>query len=88
MTIRPAGLAPGVLGLVLAWTGGLAIARLTGATPVVIVLAAAVVWFAGALAAGYLVLRKVSVGAVALPPIVTAGAEFPVRVEVRSTRPT
>ena len=87
LTTRPSGLAPGVLGIVLAWTGGLAIARLTGATPVVIVLAAAVVWFAGALLAGYLVLRKVSVGAVAMPPIVTAGDEFPILVDVRSTRP-
>jgi hypothetical protein len=87
LTTRPAGLAPGVLGLALAWTGGLAIARLTGATPVVIGLAAAVVWFAGALAAGYLALRKVSVGPVVLPPIVTTGAEFPVRVEVSSPRP-
>ena len=41
LTTRPSGLAPGVLGLALAWAGGLAIARLTGATPVVIVLAAA-----------------------------------------------
>lgn len=87
LTIRPSGLAPGVMGILLAWTGGLAIARLTGATPVVIVLAAAVVWFAGALAAGYLALRKVSVGAIVVPPIVTAGAEFPIRVDVHSTRP-
>jgi transglutaminase-like putative cysteine protease len=87
LTTRPSGLAPGVLGLGLAWAGGLAIARLTGATPVVIVLAAALVWFAGAFVAGYLVLRRASVGDVVVPPIATAGAEFPIRVDVRSTRP-
>lgn len=75
------------MGLALAWAGGLAIARLTGATAVVIVLAAAVVWVAGAIVAGYLTLRKVSVGEARLPPIVTAGAEFPVRVEVSARRP-
>lgn len=37
---RPSGLSAGGLALVLAWIGGLAIAQLTGATPVVIVLAA------------------------------------------------
>jgi hypothetical protein len=80
-------LAPGVLGLALAWAGGLAIARLTGATPVVIVLAAALVWFVGASLAGYLALRRVSVSEVAAPAIATAGAEFPIRVDVRSTAP-
>ena len=87
LTTRPSGLAPGVLGLALAWAGGLAIARLTGATPVVIVLAAALVWFAGASVAGYLALRKVSVGDVVVPPIATAGAGFPIRADIRSTRP-
>ena len=86
LTVRPSGLAPGVLGLALAWAGGLAIARLTGATPVVIVLAAALVWFAGASVAGYLALRRVSVGDVVVPAIATAGAEFPIRVEIRSPK--
>ncbi len=87
LTTRPTGVAPGVMGLALAWAGGLAIARLTGATPVVIVLAAGVVWCAGAVAAGYLTLRKVTVGGVVVPPVVTAGEQFPVRAEVRSPRP-
>ena len=87
LTTRPSGLAPGVLGLALAWAGGLAIARLTGATPVVIVLAAALVWFTGASVAGYLVLRKVSVGKAVVPPVVTAGAEFPIRIDIRSPMP-
>ena len=87
LTTRPTGVAPGVMGLALAWAGGLAIARLTGATPVVIVLAAGVVWCAGAVVAGYLTLRKVAVGDVVLPPIVTAGDRFPVRAELRASRP-
>ena len=85
--IALSGVSAGAFGLVLAWAGGVAIARLTGATPVVIVLAIGLVWFAASVLAGWLALRTVKVGVVSMPPLVTAGDAFPVRVDVRSKSP-
>ncbi len=86
-TARPAGLSAGTLGVVMAWIGGLAIARLTGATPVVILLAASLVWFTAALFAGYLALRNVVVGQLSMPPLSTATEAFPIGLELHSSAP-
>lgn len=83
---RPDGCAPGVAGLALAWLGGVAIARLTGATAVVICLAvlasAAVVAGLG----GWLTVRRAEVTGVALPSESTAGTPVAMVVDVASTR--
>jgi hypothetical protein len=84
---RPIGVAAGGLGLLLAWAGGLAIARLTGATPVVIVLAAAAVWFVAAVVAGWRAVAAVEVCRVVFPPAVTVGEEVSVVCEVSAGRP-
>ncbi len=84
---RPAGVSAGTLGVVMAWIGGLAIARLTGATPVVILLAASLVWFTAALFAGYIALRNVVVGQLSMPPLSTATEAFPIGLELHSGAP-
>jgi transglutaminase-like putative cysteine protease len=84
---RPVGLSAGSLGLLLAWVGGAAIARLTGATPVVIVLVAGAVWAGIAAAAGWFAIRRARVGAVSMPPFSTAGEGFPIRAEISADRP-
>ena len=55
---RPTGLSPGAFALVAAWTVALAIARLTGAAAVVIVLGAGFVGMVWAAAAGWFRLRS------------------------------
>ena len=70
MTVpRPFGVAAGGLGLLLAWGGGAAIARLTGSTPVVIVLAAGAVWFLASVLAGWVGVISVRVDSVTVPPL-------------------
>lgn len=59
--IRPAGLARGSLAFVAAWAVGLAIARLTGAAAVVLLLVATVVAFLGAALAGWWRLRRLTI---------------------------
>ncbi len=53
MKQRLVGASPGVGGLVFAWFGGVAIVRLTGATPVVLVLAAGAVLGVAAIVSGW-----------------------------------
>jgi hypothetical protein len=77
---RPDGLAPGTAGLGLAWFGGLAIAHLTGATPVVLVLAAGAVAAAFAAGAGWWTVRRAVVRGVVLPARATAGEPVPLAV--------
>ena len=84
---RPVGLSAGVLGLVLAWFGGAAIVRLTGAAPVMLVLAGGFVVLVAASFTGVLTLLRCRVGSVELPTSSTLGELVPVRVEVRSPRP-
>lgn len=83
---RPVGLSAGTAGLLMAWLGGVAIAQLTGATPVVIVLAGGVVLFAAALVAGWFAVRAVGVTAVSLPPVSTVGEAFELVVELGGAR--
>ena len=84
---RPVGVSAGGLGLLLAWLGGATMAHLTGATPVVIVLAAGAVLFAAAVVAGSLTLRSVIVGDVRVPSSVTQGEPFTLQLEIGSSRP-
>ncbi len=84
---RPTGVAAGGLGMLLAWGGGAAIARLTGATPVVIMLVVAAVWFAAAVVSGWQAVRRVEVGALTLPGLVDQGLPVAVSCEIRSAQP-
>ena len=84
---RPVGVSAGGIGLLLAWLGGATIAHLTGATPVVIVLAAGAVLFAAAVVAGSLTLRSVIVGDIRVPSSVTQGEPFTLWLEIGSSRP-
>ncbi len=84
---RPVGLSAGALGLLLAWGGGLAIARLTGSTPVVITLVAAVVWAVVAFSTAWLAAHRIRIGEVVMPAHSTQRTPFPIAVEVASTRP-
>jgi transglutaminase-like putative cysteine protease/uncharacterized protein (DUF58 family) len=84
---RPVGISAGGIGLLLAWVGGATIAQLTGATPVVILLAAGVVLFGSALVAGLVTLRSVAIDSLRLPPSSTQGEPFVLSLAVRSPRP-
>lgn len=84
---RPVGASAGALGLACGWVGGAAIARLTGATAVVIVLVAGIVWFAAAALAGWWAIGRVRIGAVTIPAVSTQGAEFPISIEMSDGRP-
>jgi transglutaminase-like putative cysteine protease len=78
---RLVGVSPGFGGLVCAWLGGVAIVRLTGATPVLLVLAAGAVVGAAAIVSGWLTVHRRNVGEVRLPATATVGAD--VSVDVR-----
>lgn len=85
--IRPVGISAGGLGLALGWIGGVAIAQLTGATPVVIVLAAGVVLMAGAVLDGWFSALRTKVGDAALPHASDQGTSVPLSIDVASPRP-
>ena len=84
---RPIGGSAGALGLVLAWAGGAAIARLTGATPVVIVLIVAVVMGIIAVFAGWSTVTRTPILGAALPMMSTQRHESPVTIELGGSRP-
>ena len=84
---RPVGVSAGGLGLVLAWLGGVALAQLTGSTPVLIVLAAGLVIFVVALVGGWRAVQAARVGTATLPPTSTQGDPFSLRIEIVATRP-
>jgi uncharacterized protein (DUF58 family) len=83
---RPVGVSAGGLGLLIAWVGGAAIAQLTGATPVVIVLTAGLVWFAAGVIAGWVAIRRATVERVTMPALSTQGVAFPIEIEIDGTR--
>lgn len=85
--IRPVGISAGGLGLAMGWVGGVAIARLTGATAVVIVLAAGVVLMAGAVLDGWFGALRTSIGEVVLPHASDQGTPVPLAVDITSPRP-
>ena len=82
---RPAGLAPGALALVGAWVIAAAIARLTGAAAVLILLVAGAVGGLWALSAGWVRLQRSHVSAVVLPAAANVGE--PVAIEVTCAGP-
>ena len=84
---RLAGLSAGGTGLALSWLGGAAIARLTGATPVVIVLIAGLALFLIAAVDGWLALHRTAIGSVTLPPTSTQGEVFGLAAELTASRP-
>lgn len=84
---RPVGLSAGSVGLVLAWFGGAAIARLTGATPVVIMLAVTAMAAVVAAIESLWSLWRVSVLDIGLPAVSTQGDAMPIAVTIRSSRP-
>lgn len=99
---RPAGVSPGSLSFIAAWLVGLAIARLTGAAAVVLLLVAGVVALFGAFAAGRWRLRSVEIRSIAAPAVATVGDQVtlfvdhsalarrsaPVQIEVLGARST
>jgi transglutaminase-like putative cysteine protease len=84
---RPVGFSAGALGLVVAWLGGLAIAQLTGATPVLIMIAAGLVLALASFPSGWLTLRRVRVGEITLPPRSNQGQDFALAAELETPRP-
>jgi transglutaminase-like putative cysteine protease len=84
--IRPVGVSAGGLGLLLSWVGGVAIAQLTGATPVVILLAAGFVLFAAAIVDGCFTMLRTSVGAIVLPHSSTQGEAVAITAEIAAPR--
>ncbi len=84
---RPVGVSAGGFGFVLAWLGGVALAQLTGSTPVLVVLAAGLVMFVGAIIGGYLVVRRVAVRSISMPPFSTIGDAVPIRIDIAAARP-
>ncbi|MFK7919935.1 MAG: transglutaminaseTgpA domain-containing protein [Ilumatobacter sp.] len=71
--LRPAGVSPGSLAFVAAWIVGLAIARLTGAAAVVLLLVAALVAMFGGFVAGRWRLRSVDITGITAPTAGTTG---------------
>jgi transglutaminase-like putative cysteine protease len=85
--IRPVGVSAGGLGLLLSWFGGVAIAALTGATPVYVVLAAGFVAFGAAVLDGLLTALRTHVGAIVLPHSSVQSEPVTVAVEFKAPRP-
>lgn len=84
---RPVGLSAGTLGLVVAWFGGAAIVRLTGAAPVMLVLAAGLVVGVAAATSGLVTVLRTRVDRVELPRSSTLGDPFTMRAAVHAPRP-
>lgn len=80
---RPAGLAKGVTAFIVAWLGAMIIAVLTGATAIVIVLAASLVGLCAAAAAGPIALRRTEVESVATGDLVTVGDDLVWTIDAR-----
>ena len=85
--IRPVGVSAGGIGLLLAWFGGAAIAQLTGATPVIIVLAAGFVLFAAAIIDGFLSIRRTQVREITLPHSSVQGEAVAIVGDISAPRP-
>lgn len=85
--IRPVGVSAGGIGLVLAWLGGVAIAQLTGATPVVITLAAGFVAGIAALVDGIVSIVRTHVRGFVLPRNADVGDSVPIAGRVDAPRP-
>ena len=82
---RPAGWSPGTGTLLGAWVASAAIARLTGATAVILLLAAAIVAMGFEIVAGWWVARGVLVRSVVAPPVADAGELVELLVTVETS---
>ncbi len=80
--VRFAGLSTGALSFVGAWMVGAAIARLTGAAAVLLLLAATLVAFGAAFVSGRRSLRSISVRGLAVAPLTTVATETAVLLQV------
>ncbi len=78
---RPVAMTAGSATLIGAWLIGLAIARLTGAVAVVVLLVASAVALAAAVVAGWARLRAVHVTGIVAPTTVDAGAPFDIAID-------
>lgn len=77
---RPGGLAPGSGAFIGAWLVGVAIARLTGAAAVVLLLVVGAVALGASMLSGWIRLRSISSLDVQAPTLVTTGDAFELRV--------
>ena len=84
--IRPTGLSPGAFAMVGAWVVALAIARLTGAAAVVIVLGAGVVGMVWAAAAGWFRLRSFELRDLTTVAATTVGESVTLTASASRTR--
>ena len=84
--IRPIGWSPGTGILIGAWIGSAAIARLTGATAVILLLATTVVGFVFEIAAGWWAVRSVRVDSVIAPGVVTVDEHCRLLISIDSRR--
>ncbi len=80
--IRLTGWSPGTGSLLGAWLASAAIARLTGATAVILMLAATLVAMVFEIAAGWWSARSVHVGSALAPDVVTVGDRFTVLISI------
>lgn len=81
-SIRPVGLARGTTAFLAAWVVAVAIARLTGAAAVLLLLAAGVVAFAGTVISAVLAVRRVRIATIDVSPITTAGSDTALSISV------
>ena len=84
--LRPAGWSPGTSTLLAAWVASAAIARLTGASAVILLLAAAVIAFVFELVGGWWAARSVRVDSATTPAVVTV--DEPCRLVVALDAPS
>ncbi len=84
--IRPTGRSPGTGSLVGAWLASAAIVRLTGATAVILLLAATLVALAFEILAGWWSTRSVNVAAALVPSVVTVGDQVVVLIALDAPR--
>ena len=84
--VRPSGWSPGTGSLVGAWLASAAIARLTGASAVILILAAAFVAAVFEIVSGWWSARSMNVGSVVAPDVVTVGDDLAVLVTIDGTR--
>ena len=82
--LRPAGLSPGAASFIGAWIVGLAIARLTGATAVILLLVAGLVGIGCALLGGWLNIRGASVTVVNAPDAATVDSATRLTIELHA----
>ncbi len=80
--VRLAGLSSGALSFLGAWMVGAAIARLTGAAAVLLLLAATLVGFSAAIVSGRRSLRSISVTDLAVSPLTTVDDETAVLLQI------